>query len=156
MSEQQRDRATGHRGRTREGFPPHRTSFQGKRASCLVLLFAMMFVVSCKGGGDAGPAPAASAGKKAKFTIGMSQCNLGEPWRVQMNADIAAAAKEHPDYEIVWRDAQNDTRKQRAHVEELAQAKEGAGDQSQGASDETASSGKKVIEENQRLADRNK
>ena len=22
------------------------------------------------------------------FTIGMSQCNLGEPWRVQMNADI--------------------------------------------------------------------
>lgn len=123
MSEQQRDRATGHRGRTREGFPPHRTSFQGKRASCLVLLFAMMFVVSCKGGGDAGPAPAASAGKKAKFTIGMSQCNLGEPWRVQMNADIAAAAKEHPDYEIVWRDAQNDTRKQRAHVEELAQAK---------------------------------
>jgi len=22
------------------------------------------------------------------WVIGMSQCNLGEPWRVQMNADI--------------------------------------------------------------------
>ena len=26
------------------------------------------------------------------WTIGMSQCNLGEPWRVQMNADIRKAA----------------------------------------------------------------
>jgi ribose transport system substrate-binding protein len=82
-------------------------------------------VISCKGGGDAGPAPAASAGaaKKTKFTIGVSQCNLGEPWRVQMNADIAAAAKEHPDFDVTWRDAQNDTLKQRAQVEELVQAK---------------------------------
>lgn len=29
---------------------------------------------------------------EAKYTIGMSQCNLGEPWRVQMNADIEQAA----------------------------------------------------------------
>src|SRR5215471_7427002 len=31
--------------------------------------------------------------KKAKssYTIGMSQCNLGEPWRVEMNAQIKAA-----------------------------------------------------------------
>jgi len=27
-----------------------------------------------------------------KIVIGMSQCNLGEPWRVQMNADIKKAA----------------------------------------------------------------
>jgi ribose transport system substrate-binding protein len=30
-----------------------------------------------------------------KYTIGMSQCNLGEPWRVQMNADVKAAADQH-------------------------------------------------------------
>ncbi|HRI65942.1 MAG TPA: substrate-binding domain-containing protein [Polyangium sp.] len=88
-------------------------------------VLALVLVASCKGGGDAVPAPAASAqaGKKAKFTIGMSQCNLGEPWRVQMNADIKAAAQEHPDFEVTWRDAQNDTLKQRAQVEELVQAK---------------------------------
>lgn len=86
---------------------------------------ALALVMSCKGGGDAGPAPAASSGaaKKTKFVIGMSQCNLGEPWRVQMNADIKAAAAQHPDIEVTWRDAQNDTLKQRAQVEELVQAK---------------------------------
>ncbi len=56
------------------------------------------------------------------FTIGMSQCNLGEPWRVQMNADIAAAAKKHSNIKMVFKDAQNDTLKQRAHIEELVSA----------------------------------
>ena len=28
------------------------------------------------------------------YVIGMSQCNLGEPWRVAMNDQIAAAAKD--------------------------------------------------------------
>jgi len=49
----------------------------------------------------------------------MSQCNLGEPWRVQMNADVKAAADKHPNLKLVFKDAQNDTLKQRAHVEEL-------------------------------------
>jgi ribose transport system substrate-binding protein len=53
----------------------------------------------------------------------MSQCNLGEPWRVQMNADIAAAAGAHPELQVVFKDAQNDTLKQRAHVEELVGAR---------------------------------
>lgn len=57
------------------------------------------------------------------FVIGMSQCNLGEPWRVQMNADIAAAARQHPDLKVVFKDAQNDTLQQRAHVEEFVSAK---------------------------------
>lgn len=57
-----------------------------------------------------------------KYTIGMSQCNLGEPWRVQMNADIKAAADQHPNLEVVYKDAQNDTLKQRAHVEEFVSA----------------------------------
>ena len=43
----------------------------------------------------AADAPAKAPGKV--FTIGMSQCNLGEPWRVQMNADIKKAAEAHPD-----------------------------------------------------------
>ena len=54
-----------------------------------------------------------------KWTIGMSQCNLGEPWRVQMNADIKKAAQEHPELRVVFKDAQNDNLRQRAHVEEF-------------------------------------
>ena len=42
----------------------------------------------------------------------MSQCNLGEPWRVQMNADIKSAADKHPEIKVVYKDAQNDTLKQ--------------------------------------------
>jgi ribose transport system substrate-binding protein len=77
--------------------------------------------VACKR--EAAPAPAASAsaapGPKP-IVIGMSQCNLGEPWRVQMNADIARAAAEHPHVRVVYKDAQNDSLRQRAQVEELA------------------------------------
>src|SRR6202142_3510291 len=57
------------------------------------------------------------------YTIGMSQCNLGEPWRVQMNADIRNAAEKHPGLKVVFKDAQNDTLKQRSHVEELVGSK---------------------------------
>ncbi len=53
----------------------------------------------------------------------MSQCNLGEPWRVQMNADIRAAAGKYPELEVVFKDAQNDTLQQRAQVEEFVSAK---------------------------------
>jgi len=52
----------------------------------------------------------------------MSQCNLGEPWRVQMNADLRAASAQHPQLKLVFKDAQNDTLKQRAHVEEFVSA----------------------------------
>ena len=63
-----------------------------------------------------------SAIAQDKFAIGMSQCNLGEPWRVQMNADVKAAADQHANLEVTYKDAQNDTLKQRAHIEELVSA----------------------------------
>lgn len=62
---------------------------------------------------------------RARWTIGMSQCNKGEPWRVQMDTDVAAAARNHPELQVVFKDAQNDTLKQRAHVEEFVSAKVG-------------------------------
>jgi ribose transport system substrate-binding protein len=57
-----------------------------------------------------------------KIVIGMSQCNLGEPWRVQMNADVKAAADQHPEISVVFKDAQNDTLRQQAQVEEFISA----------------------------------
>jgi ribose transport system substrate-binding protein len=66
--------------------------------------------------------PASDKKTKSSFTIGMSQCNLGEPWRVEMNAQIKAAADKHPEIKMVFKDAQNDTLKQRSHVEEFISA----------------------------------
>ena len=57
-----------------------------------------------------------------EFVIGMSQCNLGEPWRVQMNADIKQAADQHAQIQVVFKDAQNDTLRQRSHIEEFVSA----------------------------------
>ncbi len=61
--------------------------------------------------------------KQRTYTIGMSQCNLGEPWRVQMNADIRRAAEKHPELKVIFKDAQNDTLQQRGQVEEFVSAK---------------------------------
>ena len=55
------------------------------------------------------------------WVIGMSQCNLGEPWRVQMDADVKAAADAHPELRVIFKDAQNNSLTQRAQVEELVE-----------------------------------
>ncbi len=64
-----------------------------------------------------------AAAAEQRWTIGVSQCNLGEPWRVQMNHDLEQAAKAHPELTMVFKDAQNDTLRQRAHLEEFVGAK---------------------------------
>jgi ribose transport system substrate-binding protein len=53
------------------------------------------------------------------WVIGMSQSNLGEPWRVQMNADLKRAAERYPNLKVIFKDAQNDSLVQRAQVEEF-------------------------------------
>ena len=55
------------------------------------------------------------------WIIGMSQCNLGEPWRVQMDADVRAAAAMHPNLRVIFKDAQNNALTQRAQVEEFVE-----------------------------------
>lgn len=79
----------------------------------------------CGACGKKSSAPAGGASTPAgepKFTIGMSQCNLGEPWRVQMNADVQAAAAAHPELKVVFKDAQNDSLRQRSQIEEFVGA----------------------------------
>ena len=95
-----------------------------KKAS---LLFPFALLILCLTGcPDSGGTTSENAttpdGRKI-FTIGMSQCNLGEPWRVQMNADIKAEADKHDNINLIFQDAQNDTMKQRSHVEEFVNAK---------------------------------
>ena len=65
------------------------------------------------------PALAKGAGTEASpWVIGFSQCNLGEPWRVQMNAEVKKAADGEKRVKVIYKDAQNDTLRQRSHIEE--------------------------------------
>ena len=83
-----------------------------KNTALLLTLFlaAFLFNAGCK------------KEDEAKWTIGMSQCNLGEPWRVQMNADIKKAAQAHPELKVIFKDAQNYPLKQQAQMEEFISA----------------------------------
>jgi ribose transport system substrate-binding protein len=85
----------------------------------LLCLALCLVVVACSK--PAAP-PQTGPAQPAKFVIGMSQCNLGEPWRVQMNEDIRAAAAAHPNVTVIFKDAQNDALRQVAHVEEFVNA----------------------------------
>ena len=73
-------------------------------------------------GAIAGSAAAAGPQHGARWVVGMSQCNLGEPWRVQMNADIRKTAEAHPEITVIFKDAQNNTLTQRAQIEEFINA----------------------------------
>jgi ribose transport system substrate-binding protein len=84
----------------------------------------MAWISGCsRSGPETSPSDKGAKLEVSVRTLGMSQCNLGEPWRVQMNADIKAAADKHPTLKVVFKDAQNDTLKQRAHIEEYVSAK---------------------------------
>lgn len=65
------------------------------------------------------PGPVGPQSPNKQFTIGMSQCNLGEPWRVQMNADVKAAAAKHPELKVIYKDAQNNVTVQQDQVKEF-------------------------------------
>ena len=96
-----------------------------KSALVPVSLFAAGCLLFGCGRGSSAPSPTPSEKTDSSsdvFLIGMSQCNLGEPWRVQMNADIKAEAETHDEITMVFKDAQNDTLKQRSHVEEFTSA----------------------------------
>ena len=89
---------------------------------CICFAVIALLGVGCRNSDTPTVAPGATNSTDKVFTIGMSQCNLGEPWRVQMNADIKTAADKHKNLKVVYKDAQNDTLKQRAHVEEFVSA----------------------------------
>ncbi|MEQ8846672.1 substrate-binding domain-containing protein [Botrimarina sp.] len=92
------------------------------RILCLLPLAVCLLSSGCtQGDGADESAPGAGSGQP-RWTIGMSQCNLGEPWRVQMNADLQRAADSHPEVELILNNADNDTLKQRAQIEEFVSA----------------------------------
>ncbi|MGC7101996.1 substrate-binding domain-containing protein [Amycolatopsis lurida] len=67
------------------------------------------------GGGPAEPKPCGGAG--GKYTIGVSQANVAEPYRERMDADIRQAAAGVPQFTVNFADAQQDNSKQVEQVE---------------------------------------
>ncbi|RIQ13702.1 substrate-binding domain-containing protein [Jiangella rhizosphaerae] len=87
---------------------------------------ALLFTAACgtesdvpeSAGGDATPEEGAEcAGADGEYLIGMSQANVAEPYRQQMDDDIEAAAAEVDQFEVVFADAAQDNAKQVADVE---------------------------------------
>ncbi len=91
------------------------------------MMMALTLLLICSSCGKKQESQAGGRSERAgieqpKWTIGMSQCNLGEPWRVQMNLDIKNAAEAQPEIKVTFKDAQNDSLKQRAQIEEYINA----------------------------------
>ncbi len=86
--------------------------------------YAMIFTVVMAAGCSKTPeqpAPSSETTSGKVWNIGFSQCNLGEPWRKQMNTDIQAAAASHKNLKVFYKDAQNDTAVQQNQVREFVQ-----------------------------------
>lgn len=63
----------------------------------------------------------AEQSEKKQFIIGMSQCNLGEPWRVAMNNQIERTIARYPDLKLILADAAQDNSKQIADIKNFIQ-----------------------------------
>ncbi len=99
-------------------------------AACLISLMACAEPAKETPRADTASSQAASPNteastppEKKQFLIGMSQSYLGEPWRVAMNDQIAAAAKQYPEFQVVFSDAGQDNSKQVSDVENFIQQK---------------------------------
>lgn len=60
---------------------------------------------------------AACGGPDKQYDIGMSQANVAEPYRVQMNKDIKQAAAKIPQFDVQFLDAAQDSAKQVSQVQ---------------------------------------
>jgi len=83
-----------------------------KRRMSAMLLLGAMFLSGCGMSGQ-------HEEDEVTFLIGMSQANLGEPWRVVMNDEIRAEASKHPHLRVIFTDAAQDSQKQIRDVEKL-------------------------------------
>lgn len=92
-------------------------------AAVLTAATALSLSVACgttsensgQGGGDAKQSEC--GGPDGKYTIGMSQANVAEPYRQRMDDDIKAAAAKVSQFSVEFADAQQDNAKQVSDVE---------------------------------------
>jgi len=81
----------------------------------LLLVLALSPLLGC----SKTPIPQATSEKPGVFVVGVSLASLDTPWRLQMKADIEAAAAKHPSLRLIVRNAKNDAARQRTQIEEF-------------------------------------
>ena len=88
-------------------------------AACAVLALAACGTTTGNSGqgGPSGGAVPAKCGADGKYTIGMSQANVAEPYRQRMDDDIRAAAATVPQFTVNFADAAQDNSKQVEQVD---------------------------------------
>jgi ribose transport system substrate-binding protein len=95
-----------------------------RRAVAAVLAAATVLSLSAcgttnenSGQANAGAQQKKCGGSDGKYTIGMSQANVAEPYRQRMDDDIKSAAAKVPQFSVEFADAQQDNSKQVSDVE---------------------------------------
>ncbi|GMV35800.1 MAG: hypothetical protein AMXMBFR61_03080 [Fimbriimonadales bacterium] len=91
-----------------------------RRMTLAPLVGLVLLSAGCGGPAKESRGPSGDGAEK-QFVVGMSQCNLGEPWRQQMNKDVEEAAKAYPELRVIFKDAQNKSEVQQQHVKEFMQ-----------------------------------
>ena len=92
-------------------------------AAVLTAATALSLSVACgttsenSGQGGSGAQETECGGPDGKYTIGMSQANVAEPYRQRMDDDIKAAAEKVSQFSVEFADAQQDNAKQVSDVE---------------------------------------
>jgi ribose transport system substrate-binding protein len=87
-------------------------------AACAVLAAACGTTHENATGGPTGQAlPAKCGGPNGRYTIGMSQANVAEPYRQRMDDDIRTAAATVPQFTVNFADAAQDNSKQVEQVD---------------------------------------
>jgi ABC-type sugar transport system substrate-binding protein len=79
-----------------------------------VITGLLLFLISCSNS-----ARVEQDGEEIKYLIGVSQANLGEPWRVSMNREIQEEAAKHKEVRVIFTDAAQNSQKQISDVERL-------------------------------------
>ncbi|WP_106536386.1 substrate-binding domain-containing protein [Haloactinopolyspora alba] len=102
-----------------------RLPWRRARAGAVLTVAALLGTAACgtesdvpaSAGGDATREKTECQGPDGDYLIGMSQANVAEPYREQMDDDIRAAAEDVEQFEVVFADAAQDNSKQVTDVE---------------------------------------
>jgi signal transduction histidine kinase/AraC-like DNA-binding protein len=73
-----------------------------------LLLLVVLFLLSCN-----------TSGNRKKFKIGFSQCTFGDNWRKTMQKEMERELSFHPELELVVKDANLSSEKQKEQIQEL-------------------------------------